>query len=216
MRIIQARFVGAWLDVELCPHDRPGIVITGRSNVGKSTLLNRIASRAIARTSRTPGRTRQLIYFEMVPDKLSPFYLIDLPGYGYASGPRAESQRFARAAQALLGDPTRRRAVLQLVDINVPWQESDLDMLAWLLEDQVPFALVFTKLDRAKSGLQSRRMAELRRLLPWREDAAVLPTSGRTNAGIVGVRKWMAGELQRPDRAGESAGFPPESEDETT
>ena len=152
MKILDAKFVGAFMDPAKCPSDRPGIVIAGRSNVGKSSLVNRVLNRAIARTSKTPGRTRQLIYFAVERAKGKPFYLVDLPGYGYATGPKEERERFARAARALLADERRVRGVLQLVDASVPWQESDLDMLDWLLGSAVPFALVYTKADRTKRG----------------------------------------------------------------
>ncbi len=198
MRFSEARFVGAHLDLALCPDDRPGILFSGRSNVGKSTLLNRFANRTLARTSRTPGRTRQLIYYAMRADKLPPFYLIDLPGYGWASGARAERQRFAGSVRALLAQPERIAAVLQLVDVSVPWQETDLEMLEWLLAGDLPFALVFTKIDRVNRSGSAKRLAELRKLLPWRDDVPVLPTSARDNEGIVGVRKFVGAVFQRP------------------
>jgi len=192
MHVLDARFVGAFLDAAACPTARPAIAFTGRSNVGKSSLVNRFANRAIARTSKTPGRTRQLVYFELEMEKTPPFYLIDLPGYGYAGGPEKEKRRFSEAARALLGDPVRRAAVFQLVDVSVPWQDSDLDMLAWLLDDTVPFALVFTKADRVNRSAPMQRLAELRKLLPWRDDAEVIVTSSKDNVGIVGLRKWAS------------------------
>ncbi|MGH7724492.1 MAG: ribosome biogenesis GTP-binding protein YihA/YsxC [Candidatus Eiseniibacteriota bacterium] len=198
MRFTEARFVGAFLDLPHCPNDRPGILFSGRSNVGKSTVLNRFAGRTLARTSRTPGRTRQLIYYAMRAEKLPPFYLVDLPGYGYASGARSEREKFARAVRSLLAAPDRIAAILQLVDVSVPWQDPDLEMLEWLLEGDIPFALVFTKADRVNNAGPARRLAELVKLLPWREEIPVLPTSGRENEGIVGVRKFVGRVLQRP------------------
>ena len=197
MKILDVSFVGAFLDPAKCPSDRPGVVFTGRSNVGKSSLVNRVVGRAIARTSKTPGRTRQLIYFAVERAKGAPFYLVDLPGYGYASGPAAERERFSRAARALLADERRVRAVLQLVDASVPWQESDLDMLDWLTTAGTPFALVYTKADRVRKGPLAAKTQELKRLLDWPEDATILATSSKDNEGIVGVRKWVEGALQR-------------------
>jgi len=202
MKILDAKFVGAFMDPAKCPSDRPGIVFTGRSNVGKSTLVNRVLNRAIARTSKTPGRTRQLIYFAVERAKGKPFYLVDLPGYGYASGPPAERERFGRAARALLADEHRVRAVLQLVDASVPWQDSDLEMLDWLLTAEVPFALVYTKADRTKRGPLAAKTQELMKLLPWREDAAILATSAKENEGIVGVRKWVEAALTQNSAGG--------------
>ena len=202
MKILDATFVGAFMDPAKCPSDRPGIVFTGRSNVGKSTLLNRVLGRAIARTSKTPGRTRQLIYFAVERAKGKPFYLVDLPGYGYASGPKAELEKFGRAARALLADERRVRAVLQLVDASVPWQESDLEMLDWLLGEPVPFALVYTKADRTKRGPLAAKTQELKKLLPWREDATILTTSAKDNEGIVGVRKWVEAVLAQNPAGG--------------
>ena len=205
MKITDVRFVGAYLDPAKCPHDRPGVVFTGRSNVGKSTLLNKVANRAIARTSKTPGRTRQLVYFAAERAKGAPFYLVDLPGYGYAAGPAHEREQFARAARRLLADPTRIAAVLQLVDASVPWQASDLEMLEWLLGADVPFALVYTKADRVRRGPLAAKSRELATLLPWRDDVAVLATSAKDNDGIVGVRKWIESALQRGGATGGSS-----------
>lgn len=200
MKILDVSFVGAFMDPAKCPNDRPGVVFTGRSNVGKSTLVNRVVNRAVARTSKTPGRTRQLIYFAVERAKAPPFYLVDLPGYGYAAGPNKEREQFTRAARALLADERRVRAVLQLVDASVPWQDSDLEMLDWLLGSGTPFALVYTKADRVKRGPLAAKTQELMKLLPWHEEAAILPTSAKDNEGIVGVRKWIEAALQR-DRA---------------
>jgi GTP-binding protein len=201
MHVLDARFVGAFLDASACPAARPAIAFTGRSNVGKSSLVNRFANRAIARTSKTPGRTRQLVYFELEMEKTPPFYLVDLPGYGYAAGPQAERRTFAQAARDLLADPARRAAVFQLVDVSVPWQDSDLEMLAWLLEDELPFALTFTKIDRVNRSAPTKKLAELRKLLPWREDLEVIATSSKDNVGTIGMRKWASRvlrELQSP------------------
>jgi len=195
MKILDVRFIGAFLELAKCPRDRPGIVFAGRSNVGKSTLVNKVVNRAIARTSKTPGRTRQLVYFAVDVAKAPPFYLIDLPGYGYARGPAKERDQFARAARALIADRDRVAALLLLVDGSIPWQESDLEMLEWLVSDQVPFALILTKCDRVKRGPLAAKVAELGRLLPWPEDAPILATSAKENEGIVGVRKWIAETL---------------------
>ena len=196
MRFLETSFVGAFLDLPRCPADRPAIALVGRSNVGKSSLLNRLVGRkALARTSRTPGRTRELIYYAISTDRTQPFYLVDLPGYGYASGSREERESFARAARALLGSREHLSAVLLLVDAAVPWQESDLEMLDWLLGAGLPFALVFTKTDRTKKSAVRDHVAEVMERLPWREDIPVLATSARENEGIVGLRKWVASAL---------------------
>ena len=205
MKILDVQFIGAFLDPAKCPPDRPGVVFTGRSNVGKSSLVNRVVNRAIARTSKTPGRTRQLIYFAVERARGGPFYLVDLPGYGYATGPVKEREQFSHAARALLADGQRVAAVLQLVDASVPWQASDLEMLDWLLVEAVPFALVYTKADRVKRGPLIAKTQELKRLLPWRDDIAVLPTSAKDNEGIVGVRKWIEAALQRVADTGGSS-----------
>ena len=204
MRILRTRFLGAFLDPDACPRDYPAIAFTGRSNVGKSSLVNRFANQAIARTSKTPGRTRQLVYFELESDRTPPFYLIDLPGYGYAAGPEKERRTFTQAARELLGDPSRRAAVFQLVDVSVPWQDSDLEMLSWLLADEVPFAVALTKCDRVNRSAPTRHLAALRKLLPWRDEVDVIATSAKDNDGIVALRKWVQGMLQAPQREASS------------
>jgi GTP-binding protein len=205
MRFLSARFVASFVDPKACPDDRPAPVLAGRSNVGKSTLVNELAARTVAKTSKTPGRTRQLNYFAVETDKTPPFYLVDLPGYGYASGPKTERESFGRAARGLLSDRARVRGVLQLVDVGVPWQESDLEMLSWLVEDDVPFALVLTKADRVNRSRPGQHVRELAKKLPWPKDATVFVTSARQHEGIVGVRKWIEALLQRP-ADGESTG----------
>jgi GTP-binding protein len=198
MRFLQTRFVSAFVDPAATPKDRPALVLAGRSNVGKSTLVNRLAARTVAKTSKTPGRTRQLIYFAVETDTTPPFYLVDLPGYGYAAGPKAERDRFGRAARALLADRGRVKGVLQLVDVGVPWQDSDLEMLDWVLADRIPFALVLTKIDRVNRAAPAKHVAELARRMPWPKDAPVFATSGKDNVGIVGVRKWIEALLRAP------------------
>jgi len=200
MRFLSARFVSAFVDPTATPDDRPALMLAGRSNVGKSTLVNRLVARTVAKTSKTPGRTRQLIYFAVETDSTPPFYIVDLPGYGYASGPRAEREQFGRAASRLLGDRDRVSGVLQLVDVSVPWQDSDLEMLDWLISDRVPFALVLTKIDRVNRSKPAQHVAELARRMSWPDGAAVFATSGRDNVGIVGVRKWIEALLQWPAR----------------
>ena len=108
----------------------------------------------------------------------------------------------SRCMGALLGDPVRRAAVFQLVDVSVPWQDSDLEMLDWLLSAEVPFALVYTKADRTKRGPLAAKTQELMKILPWREDAAILATSAKENEGIVGVRKWVEAALAQNSAGG--------------
>lgn len=160
---------------------KPEVALLGRSNVGKSSLLNALAARpGLAKTSGTPGRTRLLNYFLVAPG----FYLVDLPGYGYARAAKTERQQWG----ALIGDylETRRelRLCVLLVDGMIPPQRSDLDIHAWLRSLGRPIQLVATKWDR----LRPNQRAGSQRAIQTAFGATPLPFSSVTGLGRDALR----------------------------
>ncbi|MEM7599957.1 MAG: ribosome biogenesis GTP-binding protein YihA/YsxC [Verrucomicrobiota bacterium] len=150
MKIKSARFATSAAGLEDCPRaELPEFAFIGRSNVGKSSLLNTLCNqKSLARVSGKPGHTR-LINFYVVNEE---WCLVDLPGYGYAKAPKSERHRFNDFVADYLEFREGLTHVLVLIDCRLEPQEIDIAFVTWLVERNVPFSLVFTKSDKLKSG----------------------------------------------------------------
>lgn len=148
MLIKDAKFIGSFAKVEQCPPPiKPEYAFIGRSNVGKSSLINMLVGRrSLAWTSNTPGKTQTLNYFE-VNDS---WYLVDLPGYGYAKISQKQRQLWQRLIYTYLEERENLCCVFHLIDARVPPQASDLAFAQKMGEKGVPFVIVFTKIDDRK------------------------------------------------------------------
>lgn len=154
MDTLNAKFIKSCPSIESCPPaDKPEYAFIGRSNVGKSSLINMLTGHnKLAKTSGKPGKT-QLINHFLINDK---WYLVDLPGYGYAKISKEQREKFDSMIRTYILNRENLYAVFVLVDSNIPPQEKDLDFIRWLGENQVPFSIVFTKTDRlTKNEIQS-------------------------------------------------------------
>lgn len=179
MKIDTIEFIGSADRPSLFPASGlPEIAFAGRSNVGKSSLINRLLKRKnLARVSTTPGKTR-LINFFLVDGK---FHLVDLPGYGYARRSKAERQRWAEFLEAYLKNRETLRAVVLLIDVSIPPVASDEEMLAWLAHYGVAVVPVLTKADKAKQAAISRRVRTMKDMGPCEGPLVV---SARKGQGI--------------------------------
>lgn len=155
----QASFVAGAERLERLPPPGPAeVALAGRSNVGKSSLLNRlVGQRALARVSKTPGRTQQINFFS-VADRL---LLVDLPGYGFARVPLAVKAEWRRLVEGYLLGARPLHGVLVLVDVRRGLQDEDRSLLAFLAAHGVRAAVVATKIDKLARGARARALAAL-------------------------------------------------------
>ena len=190
------RFVFATQSLDgLPPVAGPEVAFAGRSNVGKSSLLNALTGqRALARVSQQPGRTRQLNFFDL-GERLT---LVDMPGYGYAQAPKeVKADWQGLMFDYLRGRPTLRR-VLLLLDGRIEVKPSDEAVMALLDRAAVTFQIVLTKADELKPAALERKAAEAARLARAHPAAlhGVVATSSRTGQGIAELRAEIAGVAQ--------------------
>jgi len=160
----------------------PEIAFLGRSNVGKSSLLNALVGDKAAKVSSTPGRTRAINFFLLADDKRrSRMAFADLPGYGYAKISKSISAEWPKFIEPyLIGRATLSLCVC-LVDSNIPPQESDRQLIAWLRAAGRSFAVVATKIDRLSGNARTKNLLALKKELGLDE---VLPVSAKTKYGI--------------------------------
>ncbi len=177
---------------QLPPLGPPELALCGRSNVGKSSLLNAITGqKALARVSHTPGRTRQLNFFDLDGGRMT---LVDMPGYGYAQAPKGVKADWQGLMfDFLRGRPTLRR-VLLLMDARVETKPADRAAMDLLAEAAVAYQLVITKADDVKPPQLARRLAEVEGIARKRTAAhpLVLVTSSETGLGIPELRAEIA------------------------
>lgn len=193
MKILSAEFVLSAARHDQLPRDRlPEIAFAGRSNVGKSSLLNALLRRKhLAQTSSTPGKTRLLNCYRIN----DAFYFIDLPGYGYARVPVAERQAWGEMAEGYITGRPTLRGIVHLLDARHNPTQQDAEMMAWLLKLQMPFLLAATKSDKLSNSQLGRQLREIHANLSTAGDLSVLPCSARTGAGLPEIWRWIGGVL---------------------
>ena len=178
-----ARFLAAATDAAHFPAPSlPEVAFLGRSNVGKSSVINTLLETKLARTSSTPGRTRSINFFEVRwPGKPRPEVIFaDLPGYGYAKLSREISQEWPKFIEPYLNERPTLALCLALVDVNVPPQESDQQLLDFLNVSGREFLLIATKSDRLSNNQLRNALQRLAEAYPT---APVIPFSAKTRAG---------------------------------
>ena len=178
-----ARFVISNSDIKKCPNDgKPEYAFIGRSNVGKSSLINMVTGhRKLAMTSATPGKTLLINHF-IINDE---WYLVDLPGYGYSKRSKSQNEQLEHIISSYILDREAMTLLFVLIDSRHEPQKIDIEFFQWLGENGVPFSIIFTKADKlTKTALTSNIASYKKRLLEdWEELPPVFITSSETGLG---------------------------------
>lgn len=186
MNINLAEFVTSYADYKQMPaSDRIEIAFSGRSNVGKSSLINKIFNRKnLARVSSMPGKTATINFYS-----LENIYIVDLPGYGYANVSKSEKKKWGDLIGSYLGDAERELAlVFQLIDMRHPPSKDDIQMIDFLIDSEIPFVVVLTKADKLKPNQRKLRMEAFKTEIPCFEDITCVEFSAITGEGVETIR----------------------------
>ena len=211
MNISSVIFDGSAPDLDSCPDESlPEFAFIGRSNVGKSSLLNMLAGeKGLARVSPTPGFTKLINLFTVNQS----WRLVDLPGYGFAQGAKKDAARFNRMVNDYLRNRTNLCLVFALIESGVAPQEIDLEFVEWLVRHAVPFVLVFTKTDKVSAAVAQANVAAFTdRISAWfKKPPAVFTCSAATRQGRQALLGVIDGEMTAINTAAHLARAPRES-----
>jgi GTP-binding protein len=203
MRIRDARIVATAVGPAGFPREGvPEIAFLGRSNAGKSSLLNALAGRReLARVSSTPGKTRALHFFHIErlddEDRASTLLFVDLPGYGFARVARSERAAWQRLVESYLTGRAPLRAAVLIQDLRRDVSEDERELVAWLAERGIPVLVALAKSDKLKAGARGLRLRALRADYGL-DEACVFATSAKTRLGIDALWAALAASVDRP------------------
>jgi len=187
MEIKDASYLVSSANYAQCPSpDRPEYAFIGRSNVGKSSLINMLTNKkSLAKTSATPGKTQLINHFQIVSDDKKKWYIVDLPGYGYAKVSQSSRRRWEEMIQHYLRKRENLQCIFVLIDSRHTPQKIDLEFINQLGKWEVPFSVIFTKADKNKPGATRRNVeAFIQELLKdWEEAPPFFVTSAETREG---------------------------------
>ncbi len=183
MEVKTAEFVISAPVVNMCPADtKPEYAFIGRSNVGKSSLINMLCrNKKLAKTSATPGKTLLINHFIINKE----WYLVDLPGYGYAKRSKTEIAKLDRMIRGYILQRQQLVSVFVLVDVRLEPQAIDVEFINWLGQSGIPFCIVFTKADKLSVGKVNANVEEYKRKLleTWEELPPYIVTSSESRQG---------------------------------
>ena len=197
MNFQNVRFEASYgLFSQIPPSQMPEFAFSGRSNVGKSSLINKLFSRKqLARVSATPGKTATINFYRTEEARFA-----DLPGYGYAKVSRKEKERWAGLIGDYLASDRDIALVFQLIDMRHAPTKEDLMMIDYLVECEMPFVIVLTKMDKLTRRQQEARLQSFPREIPYADQITMLPVSSETGEGMEAVREIIE-QLCLPDAA---------------
>lgn len=192
---MKAEYVCSSTRVDKCPQSTlPEFAFIGRSNVGKSSLINMLTGRRrLALTSQMPGKTLLINHF-LINGK---WWLVDLPGYGYAQRGKEVMERLSRLIRSYVIERTQLTCLFVLIDIRLSPQKKDLDFIHFLGEERVPFAIVFTKSDKLSRTAAAQRVEAFEKALrgEWEELPPRFITSSKTGAGREALWEFICSSI---------------------
>lgn len=188
---LKPEFVKSASKWQECPEpNKPEYAFIGRSNVGKSSLINMLAEKkSLAKTSGTPGKTQLLNVFQMQES----WYLTDLPGYGYAQVSKKKRGEFGKMITNYLLNRENLINTFVLIDCRIPAQKIDLEFMEWLGENQIAFSIVFTKIDKISSAALSKAMLSYKKemLKSWESMPQVFVSSAESHLGRMELLNYI-------------------------
>lgn len=179
--------LSAGVVAQLPESTKPEIVFSGHSNVGKSSLINKLVQRKnLARVSSQPGKTATINFFDA-----EDFKLVDLPGYGYAKVSKAEKARWAELVEGYLSAGRNIALIIQIIDIRHKPTKDDYDMLDFLYQSNAPFVIALTKRDKLKKTAYQKRIDELLDELADYEETELFPVSSQNGEGLDDLKELI-------------------------
>ncbi|MDE5772024.1 MAG: ribosome biogenesis GTP-binding protein YihA/YsxC [Ruminococcus sp.] len=170
---------------QIPPSENIEIAFAGHSNVGKSTLINKIFNRKnLARVSSVPGKTATINFY-----RLENIYFVDLPGYGYAKVSKSEKERWSGLIEGYLNADRDMRLVFMLVDMRHAPTKDDVHMINYLIDTETPFVIVLTKADKLNKTERAKRMESFKEEIPYFSDIHSIPFSSQTFEGVEEIRQ---------------------------
>lgn len=191
MEFKKAIFITGAPSLDHCPEAHlPEVCFAGRSNVGKSSLINALANhKGLARTSNTPGKTQEMNYY-LIDDKV---YLVDLPGFGYAQVSKKERERWGRDIRKYLLERSTLYLIVHLVDIRHKPSKLDEEFFYWMGVNRMPFIVALTKADKISKNKQQQSEARLKRILDEMNiEVPIVKTSAEKRIGIDQLKQLMS------------------------
>ena len=179
------------ISAQLPPSEKPEIVFSGRSNVGKSSLLNKLFNRkSLARVSSLPGKTVTINFYDVDGCKF-----VDLPGYGYAKLSRSEKERFGELMEGYFNSGRKIKLVVQLVDMRHKPSQDDYAMISFLQDMNIPFVIACTKADKLKVKEFEKRNKEIKQELDMVDENLIIPFSSQTGLGVDTIKSLIEKSL---------------------
>ncbi|HHZ13271.1 MAG: ribosome biogenesis GTP-binding protein YihA/YsxC [Caldicoprobacterales bacterium] len=196
MEVVRAEFITSAVESNQYPADHlPYVALVGKSNVGKSSMINTVTNRSkLAKTSGQPGKTRLVNFYRIN----NAFYLVDLPGYGFARVSQKEKERWGYMIETFLSSSPNLLGIIQLIDIRHNPTADDMTMLNWIEHYEMPLIILATKADKLGKTRIKPQIDKIRRKLEISLDIPIIPFSSKTGQGKEALLKALDSLLKNP------------------